>query len=35
MRPHDTEFLKCIVILSEISQKEKDEYHMLSLVTGV
>ena len=24
-----------IIILSEISQKEKDEYHMISLICGI
>ena len=24
-----------IVILSEVSQKEKDKYHMISLITGI
>ena len=24
-----------ILILSEVSQREKDEYHMISLITGI
>ena len=24
-----------IIILSEVSQKEKDEYHMISLICGI
>ena len=24
-----------ILILSEVSQKEKDKYHMISLITGI
>ena len=24
-----------ILILSEVSQKEKDEYHMISLISGI
>ena len=31
----ELEFWNSELILSEISQKEKDKYHMISLITGI
>ena len=31
----ETSMLLEIIILSEVSQKEKDKYHMLSLIYGI